>query len=190
MFLVSAQIQQGKVSDANHLLGGAGYPATVAEQHPRARVRQAAERATSSPGAEEPEGARTRSCCCESGAARGRLSIPRDTVVEIPEAGPQKINAAYAIGGPALTIETVKRFLGIEINHLIEIDFEGFPKLVDAMGGIDYEGTCVKAKISGGDSNGGITVDEDPRPRRRAHRTCPGARSHQHVQGQGERERP
>jgi LCP family protein required for cell wall assembly len=67
-----------------------------------------------------------------------KLSIPRDIEANIPGHGTQKINAAYALGGPALTIETVESFLGngLEINHLVEVDFKDFPKLVDALGGI------------------------------------------------------
>jgi LCP family protein required for cell wall assembly len=68
-----------------------------------------------------------------------KLSIPRDSLAQIPGHGTQKINAAYAIGGPALMIETVKGFIGngISINHLIDVDFEDFPDLIDALGGID-----------------------------------------------------
>jgi LCP family protein required for cell wall assembly len=68
-----------------------------------------------------------------------KLSIPRDVYAEIPGHGAQKINAAYAIGGAALMIETVERFLGngLEVNHLIEVDFEDFPELIDALGGIE-----------------------------------------------------
>jgi len=67
-----------------------------------------------------------------------KLSIPRDSEANIPGHGTTKINAAYAIGGPALMIETVEAFLGngLEINHLIEVDFEDFPKFIDAVGGI------------------------------------------------------
>jgi LCP family protein required for cell wall assembly len=67
-----------------------------------------------------------------------KLSIPRDSEASIPGHGTTKINAAYAIGGPALMIETVEQFLGngLEINHLIEVDFEDFPKFIDALGGV------------------------------------------------------
>jgi LCP family protein required for cell wall assembly len=92
------------------------------------------------------------------GGHSARLSIPRDTVVEIPGHGLQKINAAYAFGGPALSISTVERYLGIPINHLVEVNFEDFPQLIDAMGGVDYTGGCVISKISGGFRNGGYTL--------------------------------
>ena len=45
---------------------------------------------------------------------------------------------------------TVRQFLGIKINHVVEVNFENFPKLIDAMGGIDYTGGCVVSKINGG----------------------------------------
>jgi LCP family protein required for cell wall assembly len=92
------------------------------------------------------------------GGHAARLSIPRDTVVEIPGHGLQKINAAYAFGGPALSISVVKRFLGVPINHIVEVNFENFPSLIDAMGGVDYTGECVISRIDGGFSRGGYTL--------------------------------
>ena len=77
------------------------------------------------------------------GGANASLSIPRDTVVDIPGHGTNKINAAYAFGGPALATQTVKEFLGIEINHVVEVSFENFPQLIDALGGVTYKGAAV-----------------------------------------------
>jgi LCP family protein required for cell wall assembly len=67
-----------------------------------------------------------------------RLSIPRDAFAEIPGHNAQKINAAYALGGRSLMTETVERYLGngLKINHLMEIDFKGFPQFVDSIGGV------------------------------------------------------
>jgi LCP family protein required for cell wall assembly len=65
------------------------------------------------------------------------LSIPRDTLVDIPDHGEDKINAAYAYGGEELMIMTINSFLGAEINHYVTLDFEGFIQLIDALGGID-----------------------------------------------------
>jgi LCP family protein required for cell wall assembly len=96
------------------------------------------------------------------GGHSARLSIPRDTVVEIPGHGMQKINAAYAFGGPALSISVVERYLGIPINHLVEVNFEDFPQLIDAMGGVDYTGGCMISEISGGFRNGGFTLRLSP----------------------------
>ena len=92
------------------------------------------------------------------GGHAARLSIPRDTVVEIPGHGLQKINAAYAFGGPALSISMIKRYLGVPINHIVEVNFENFPQLIDAMGGVDYKGSCVISRIDGGFSRGGYTL--------------------------------
>lgn len=70
-----------------------------------------------------------------------KLSIPRDSFAQIPGHSGQKINAAYSLGGAALTVETVESFLGngMEINHVIEVDFEDFPALIDALGGITVD---------------------------------------------------
>ena len=65
------------------------------------------------------------------------LSIPRDTMVRIPERGWDKVNHAFAFGGHKLTQQTVEEFLGIQINNYVVIDFKGFKGLVDAIGGID-----------------------------------------------------
>lgn len=71
------------------------------------------------------------------------LSLPRDLRVEIPGYGTDKLNAAYSYGeqfdakdggGPKLTLKTVKELLGIEINHIVNIDFEGFYDAVNAIG--------------------------------------------------------
>ena len=92
------------------------------------------------------------------GGHAARLSIPRDTVVDIPGHGLQKINAAHAFGGPRESIEVIKRFLDVPINHVVEVNFENFPALIDAMGGVDYTGGCIVSRIDGGFSQGGYTL--------------------------------
>jgi LCP family protein required for cell wall assembly len=62
------------------------------------------------------------------------LSIPRDLKVEIPGYGEDKINAAYAEGGPKLTVRTVKRLLGIPISHVVNVNFNGFQRAVNRLG--------------------------------------------------------
>jgi LCP family protein required for cell wall assembly len=62
------------------------------------------------------------------------LSIPRDLKVEIPEVGVEKFNAAYTYGGPKLTLRVVKELTGLQINHVVNIDFLGFVRAVDAIG--------------------------------------------------------
>jgi len=65
------------------------------------------------------------------------LSIPRDLRVEIPGYGTSKINAANQIGGPALTLATVRALTGLHVDHVVVVDFQGFRKLIDAIGGIE-----------------------------------------------------
>lgn len=65
------------------------------------------------------------------------LSIPRDLRVEIPGYGSSKINAANQYGGPALTLETVRALTGLEIDHVVIVNFDDFRELIDALGGID-----------------------------------------------------
>lgn len=67
------------------------------------------------------------------------LSIPRDTYVRIPGYGPDKINAAHALGGPQLLMETINSFLGSQVTKYVEVDFQGFEKIVDLLGGVDIE---------------------------------------------------
>lgn len=64
------------------------------------------------------------------------LSIPRDTRVEIPGYGVDKINAATAYGGVDLAIETVEDFLGVKIDYYMTVNFTGFVEVVDALGGV------------------------------------------------------
>ncbi len=64
------------------------------------------------------------------------VSIPRDTKVEIEGHGTQKINAAYAFGGPAGAVQAVENLSGIEISHYAEIHFDELETAVDQLGGI------------------------------------------------------
>lgn len=64
------------------------------------------------------------------------LSVPRDLRVSIPGRGLDKINAAYAYGGAALSITTVKELTGININHYVEASFSAFEDLTNALGGV------------------------------------------------------
>jgi LCP family protein required for cell wall assembly len=96
------------------------------------------------------------------GGVSRRLSIPRDTLVQIPGHGMNKINAAYAFGGPALTIKTVDALTGLKINHVIIINFANFPKFIDAIGGVDVKTGRVCSQISGGAANGGWTLNLGP----------------------------
>jgi LCP family protein required for cell wall assembly len=160
LFLVSAQIEQGKVDDATNaaLDGGGppiGSPTTILVLGSDQRPEGTKEAGASTSG---PSRSDSIMLLRVGGGANSRLSIARDTMVDIPGSGRQKINAAYAIGGAPLAITTVKQYLGIEVNHVIEVSFSEFPGLIDAMGGIDYKGGCVVAKVNGGYKNGGVTI--------------------------------
>lgn len=65
------------------------------------------------------------------------ISFPRDMWVDIPGHGKGKLNWAYAFGGPQLTVRTLEQLTGVRMDHTVLIDFEGFVKLTDAVGGID-----------------------------------------------------
>jgi LCP family protein required for cell wall assembly len=67
------------------------------------------------------------------------LSIPRDLRVDLGEYGTDKINAAYAFGGAALTIEAVRDLTGLPINHVAVVDFDSFPALIDELGGVTID---------------------------------------------------
>jgi LCP family protein required for cell wall assembly len=64
------------------------------------------------------------------------LSVPRDLRVDIPGHGTGKINAAFALGGPALAMQTITGVTGIEINHIVLVDFNSFRDLIDELGGV------------------------------------------------------
>jgi LCP family protein required for cell wall assembly len=70
------------------------------------------------------------------------MSIPRDLKVLIPGYGVNKINAAYSLGGPSLTAQTIKQLFGddFKINHIVNVNFSGFREVVDAVG-------CVYADV-------------------------------------------
>jgi LCP family protein required for cell wall assembly len=158
LFLISAQLEQDKVSDeAEAQLTGGGYPLvsanTILVLGSDARPKNSKE-----PGAGGPSRSDSIMLMRVGGGHSAKLSILRDTVVPIPGHGLDKINAAYAYGGAALSIKTIKEWLGIDINHVVEINFERFPDLIDSMGGIKYTGGCVVSKINGGSRNGGYTL--------------------------------
>ncbi|MFF5264140.1 LCP family protein [Actinomadura viridis] len=67
------------------------------------------------------------------------ISFPRDSWVQIPGYGPQKINAAFSFGGPPLLIETVENLTGIRVDHFGAIDFNGFKSMTDALGGVEVD---------------------------------------------------
>ena len=67
------------------------------------------------------------------------LSIPRDLRVDIPGFGPNKINAAFQLGGPTLTMRTVRALTGLQPNHVVIVDFDDFRSVIDALGGVEID---------------------------------------------------
>jgi len=66
------------------------------------------------------------------------VSIPRDTKVQIPGYGTEKINAAHSYGGPKLVTTVVKEFAGLDIHAFVRVDFQAFQSIVDAIGGVPF----------------------------------------------------
>ncbi|MGO9903141.1 MAG: LCP family protein [Solirubrobacteraceae bacterium] len=96
------------------------------------------------------------------GGTSRRLSIPRDTVANVPGYGPAKINAGFARGGPALAVKTIEQFTGLQINHVIIVNLAAFPPFIDAIGGIDVLTGKVCSNISGGTAEGGFSLYLSP----------------------------
>jgi LCP family protein required for cell wall assembly len=65
------------------------------------------------------------------------VSIPRDSWVDVPGHGMSKVNAAFGLGGPKLMVATVEHVTGLTINHFVEVNFLGFVKVIDALGGVN-----------------------------------------------------
>jgi LCP family protein required for cell wall assembly len=139
LFLLSAQVEQGVSDSAKRALASQGSLLTgtnILVLGSDERGGESIDRSQSGPGRADS----IMVVHSAFGSVR-KLSIPRDSFAQIPGHGAQKINAAYAIGGPALMIETVEGFLGngLKISHLIEVDFKDFPKLIDTLGGVTVD---------------------------------------------------
>jgi LCP family protein required for cell wall assembly len=78
------------------------------------------------------------------------ISIPRDSYVPIPKNGKNKINAAYAFGGPKLLVQTIETNTGLRVDGYLEIGFGGFVSVIDAVGGIRL---CLPSAIKDKDSH-------------------------------------
>jgi LCP family protein required for cell wall assembly len=168
LFIISAQTQQGTLpASANAALSSGGNMLFSADT---ILIMGTDQRPRTGPGSKEPgsnyndAGSRTDTLMLwrVGGGTSRRLSIPRDTAVPIPGHGTDKINAAYAIGGPALTIKTVEQFTGVKINHAIIVNLADFVPFIDAIGGVDVKTGHVCANISGGAKNGGFTLNLSP----------------------------
>jgi LCP family protein required for cell wall assembly len=89
----------------------------------------------------------------------GIVSIPRDTLVVIPGVRLDKINHAYAFGGPELACATTSNFLQIPVSYYIKVNIDGLEKMVDRIGGITLD---VEERMFYVDYAGGLYVDLKP----------------------------
>jgi LCP family protein required for cell wall assembly len=137
LFFISAQTNKGlpksataSLSGGGNLLTGSNVLVLGSDQRPEGEHE---------PGAVGPGRSDSIMLLHSAFGSVRRLSIPRDSYAEIPGHGAQKINAAFAIGGAGLAVQTVENFLGggVKINHVVEVSFQDFPKLIDSLGGID-----------------------------------------------------
>jgi len=87
------------------------------------------------------------------------VSIPRDSLVNISGRGLDRINDASVLGGYSLTQKAVTELTGIKVNRYAVINFEGFVKLIDLLGGVEIN---VDKKMRYADAYGKYTIDLDP----------------------------
>ena len=94
------------------------------------------------------------------------MSVPRDLKVDIPGYGKDRVNSAYELGGPRLTVKTVKRLFEkpgkpFKINHIVNVDFGGFRKVVNYIGGVyvDIDRDYFNDNSGGGERYAAIDVD-------------------------------
>jgi LCP family protein required for cell wall assembly len=160
LFLISAHFERTSLpSNVAGVLDPSGFPLTSANNilvlGSDRRPKDSKE-----PGAETSGFGRSDTIMLirTGGGHAARLSIPRDTVVEIPGHGLEKINAAHEYGGPAESVSVIRHWLDIPINHVVEVNFENFPQLIESMGGITYSGGCIISNLDGGDADGGFTL--------------------------------
>ena len=173
-FAISAQIQKGKLPESakDALEGGpdvlVGQNILILGGDRRGK----AQRNAAGTEGQGPPRADTIMVLHSSLTSFRKLSIPRDSYAAIPGCGEQKINASLACntqsrnGNPAETIKTVENFLGIDINHIVIVDFDGFADFIDTLGGVtidvpgnpDRKGAAVCGDVDGGKEQGGVSL--------------------------------
>ncbi|WP_103105798.1 LCP family protein [Brevibacillus reuszeri] len=87
------------------------------------------------------------------------ISIPRDSYMELPGKGFDKVNHAMAFGGPKLVKESLEQFLDIKIDRYVSVDFDGFRQIVDELGGVQID---VKKRMKYSDPSDGTYIDIQP----------------------------
>jgi LCP family protein required for cell wall assembly len=171
LFAISAQIQKGKLADMGDTLHGNPFlsvsPQTILVIGTDIRSGQfaGAGEAESKKCLDVVQSGKATAPSCQHGPYRSdtlmlvragggafrRLSIPRDTLAEIPGLGGEKINSAYANGGAKLTVRTIENFLGINVDQVAIVDFDGFRRFIDTIGGVKVNlPTDVCSSVSGG----------------------------------------
>jgi LCP family protein required for cell wall assembly len=85
------------------------------------------------------------------------VSLPRDSWVSIPGHGMNKINSALSLGGPQLMVQTVEQATGLTINDYVEVNFLGFVKVIDALGGVNI---CLPYAVDDPDSGLDMSAGE------------------------------
>ena len=170
-FEISSQIQKGKLVDMGNTLHGNPFlavsPQTILVIGTDIRSGQFAGPDEAEPkSCLEPSRAASRPPpSCNHGPYRSdtlmlvragggdfrKLSIPRDTLAQIPGQAENKINSAYATGGAKLTVRTIEKFLGINVDQVAIVDFDGFRQFIDSIGGRQGEPPDdVCSSVSGG----------------------------------------
>lgn len=104
------------------------------------------------------------------------LSIPRDSLVQIPGHGWDKINHAYAYGEEKLTRRTVENLLDVKIDYLVKLDTKGVEKIIDAIGGIEIDVEKRMKYEDPWDDDGGLVIDLKP-----GEQTLDGERAVQYI---------
>ncbi|MBP2649530.1 MAG: cell envelope-related transcriptional attenuator [Firmicutes bacterium] len=100
------------------------------------------------------------------------LSIPRDSRVKIAGHGWDKFNHAYAFGGSKLSKSTVENLLGISIDYTAVVSFNGFMRMIDAIGGVNIDVEKRMYYADPYDDNGGLCIDLQPGVQRMNGRTA------------------
>jgi len=172
-FAISAQIQKGKLADGvGDALDGnnpfmVAFPQTIlvlgtdirsgqfagpAEAEGKACLEDVGGGLASGTGCKNaPFRSDTLMLIRAGGGAFRQLSIPRDTLADVPGQGSQKINSAYASGGAKLAVETVEGLLGLDVDQVAIIDFDGFRRFIDSLGGVEVDlPVDVCSSVSGG----------------------------------------
>jgi LCP family protein required for cell wall assembly len=178
-FAISAQIQKGKLADGvqNVIDGGpfliGGQTILVLGTDVRSGAFAGPDESETENCIEAINSGRPTDNNCKHGPYRSdtimliragagtlrKLSIPRDTLADVPGQGPQKINSAYASGGAKLAVRTVEGMLGLDIDQVAIIDFDGFRKFIDSIGGVTVDLPYpVCSSVSGGAFN--LKLDE------------------------------